>query len=50
MNKKEFVRVPIEVLNKMTLICDVSEFSNNASVAKMAKEVRAEINKGFDYI
>jgi len=47
---EKYVKVPEELLNKMTALCDICEFSTNESVAKLAKEVRAVIDKGLDYI
>ena len=46
---KKFVKVPVETLTKLTLLCDVCEFSNNESVAKIAREVRPNI-EGLEYV
>ena len=46
----KYVKVSKELLDKLTLLCDLAEFSSNQSAAKIAKEARSEINKGLDYV
>jgi len=46
----EYVKVSKELLDKLTLLCDLSEFSSNPSAAKIAREARCEIDKGLEYV
>ena len=46
---KKYVKVPVEVIEKLALICDVAEFSQNKSLSKIAREVRPMV-KNLEYI
>jgi hypothetical protein len=46
----EYVKVSKELLDKLTLLCDLAEFSTNPSAAKIAREARCEIDKGLEYV
>jgi hypothetical protein len=46
---KKYVKVPVKVLEKLALICDVAEFSENQSLAKIAREVRPMV-KDLEYV
>jgi hypothetical protein len=46
----EYVKISKELLDKLTLLCDLSELSSNPSAAKIARESRCEIDKGLNYV
>lgn len=46
----EYVKVSKDLMDKLTLLCDLSEFSSNPSAAKIAREARCEIDKGLEYV
>ena len=46
---KRYVKVPVKVLDKLALICDVAEFSENQSLAKIAREIRPMV-KNLEYV
>ena len=46
----KYVKVSKELLDKLTLLCDLSEFSSNPSAVKIAREARSEIDKGLNYV
>ena len=46
---KKYVKVPVKVLEKLALICDVAEFSDNKSLSKIAREVRPMV-KDLEYV
>ena len=46
----EYVKISKELLDKLTLLCDLSEFSSSPSAAKIAREARCEIDKGLEYV
>ena len=51
MKDKQFVKVPLELMNKITGTCDIIEFDVcTHRVKKLASEIRKQIDMGLDYI
>ena len=51
MKDKQYVKVPLDLMNKITGTCDIIEFDVcTQRVKKLASEIRTQIDKGLDYI
>lgn len=46
----KYVKIQKELLDKLVLLCDLAEFSDNPFLARKAKETRSEIDKGLEYV